>query len=508
MPNIALFLSHDHSLEAFAPSAKILGNQKPTPFISSILDKGQVFSHAFCETSNLSASQASIFTGIHSHAFFSNLDQKNTSDSLFALATNLQNSGYRTAYFGNWVLKSKPIGFDHWEILTNSDHFFNPEVQSPKDKKIVEGHTTDIITDLCLNWLKSNENNEKPFFVFVSYNGTKRPWMPSLRNLEIYDDVLLKEPDTLFEEHKNKAPPSRYQEMSIIKNLDMVEDLFILHSGEENNATGENGNVFRLNIARMNEEQRSTWYFSWQPKNEAFSRENYENESLTRWKYQRFVKNYLRCVKSIDENLARFHNFTNRSKSSNAIVFYTSHSGRFLGSNGWFGRLWSYEASSRIPFFIYDTGFDLINPKINNQFISHVDIAPTILSIAGCQIPSMNGSDLLKIDQAKPLDKMSQRYFHHQEFPGEYMVPKHCSVRTKSHKIIHYYQFDEWELFDLSKDPAEKNNLLLKNESRDLELEMKELLQKTRKSIGDDAPVTIMPEEWRRIYRGPKARNE
>ena len=219
--------------------------------------------------------------------------------------------------------------------------------------------------------------------------------MPALRHLELYDDILLPEPPTLFEEHRGRAPPSRYQEMNIHRNLGLEVDLFLPKLEEATKEESSNTHSVK-NLNRMNEEQLSTWQLSWRPKNEAFWREAYEGEALIRWKYQRFVKNYLRCLKGIDENMGRVVRGINENKVNNCILFYTASKGRFLGENGWYGDSWAYDPSSRIPMLIHDFGDNEHLLGTRSDLVSAVDLAPSILGL--CKFDgseNMDGVDIL-----------------------------------------------------------------------------------------------------------------
>ena len=508
--NLILVITEDHATETLLTESGLKLNDSPTPNLSELARKGLIFANAFCANANTGPSTASLLTGQHPHANY----VLHNGDKFGGIKTNLakilQENGYETALFGKWDFGSQPQGFSHWEILSDGDQFYNPEFWNPKGKKNIEGHTTDVITDLFLEWVtrRQNASAQKPFFALIHYNGTRKPWMPALRHLELYDDVLLPEPLTLFDEHKGRAPPSRYQEMNIQRNLSLADDLF-LPKLEENQGSNEgNPNAKSLrNLKRMNEEQLSTWQLSWRPKNEAFWRDTYEGEALVRWKYQRFVKNYLRCLRGIDENVGRIVSGINEIIGKNCILFYTASKGRFLGQNGWFGDSWAYDPSSRIPMLLHDFANNENFTGQRTDLTSSIDLAPTILGI--CKIPGAKG--MQGLDLFMPMEERKEMvrkylYFHHYDFPAKSMVPKHYAIRSESHKLIHYYQFDEWEFFDLNKDPLEKNNLHSDELQRETLDRLMEDMKSVRQFFQDNSEISIMAEEWRRIYRGPNAR--
>ena len=506
--NLVLVMTEDHAIQTLSSKTEFKLGKSPMPNLSELLRGGLNFTNAFCTNANTGPSTASFLTGRYPHK--NNLLQNGDkfSGTHATLAKILQKNGYETALFGKWDFGSEPEGFSHWEILSSGDQFYNPEFWSPKGKKNIEGHTTDVITDLFIEWLFNRKRNSarKPFFAFINFNATRRPWMPALRHLELYDDILLPEPSTLFEEHKGRAPPSRYQEMNIHRNLGLEVDLFLPKLEEATEKESPNTHSVK-NLNRMNEEQLSTWQLSWRPKNEAFWREAYEGEALIRWKYQRFIKNYLRCLKGIDENIGRVVAGINESTGNNCILFYTASKGRFLGENGWYGDSWAYDPSSRIPMLINDFGDNDYLMGTRPDLASAVDLAPSILGI--CKFDgseNMDGVNILMASDESSDNVRDYIYFHHYDFPAQSMVPKHYAIRNETHKLIHYYQFNEWEYFDLVKDPLEKNNLYFNELQKDGLNQMMKDMQSIRQSIQDDSEVSTMAEEWRRIYRGPNAR--
>jgi arylsulfatase A-like enzyme len=511
-PNVILIVTEDHALSAFGAFQKRFAELNPTPNLDKLASNGTLFSQAFCSNPMAGPGVASLLTGKHGHlnGFTRNGDKFNGDQT--TLPTLLKNNGYDTALFGKWDLGTEPTGFDYWQILADSDEFYNPEFWNPKGKERFEGHSTDVITDLSLDWMKRREQNHKPFFLMIQFNASRQPWMPAVRHVNLFDDVLLPEPPNLLDDLKNRAPPARYQEMEIQRNLDLHYDLFSPKPDGWNPSNALSSNlVGQKNIREMNEEQSSAWQLAWRPKNEALVRESLKSEALLRWKFQRYAKNYLRCLKGIDENIGRLTQNLSMPETRDCLIVYTASHGRFLGEHGWFGTHWTYEESLRVPLILSGKPKpDTAQKIINEALVQDIDVVPTILESLDIAIPKeVQGRSLLPLlDDNNSQPWRQALYFHYHAFPEEQMVPKHRGVRSLSQKLIHYYQFDEWEFFDLSKDPNENHNLY-KSEAYQRQIdELKLQLEQLKKTLGDDSDISVMPEEWRRIYRGPDARKK
>ena len=457
---------------------------------------------------------ASLLTGKHSHAngFLADGDKFNGTQA--TLPNLLKAQGYSTAIFGKWDLGIEPESFDYWEILADANEFYNPLFWNPTGNMHFEGHTTDVITDLSLKWIEKMLAEKKPFFAMIRFNATKQPWMPAIRHVNLFDDRLLPEPENLFDDLKYRAPPARYQEMEIMRNLDLFHDLFSPKPDDWDPSSALNANfIAQRNILKMNEEQSSAWQLAWRPKNEALVRESLTDEALLRWKYQRFAKNYLRCLKGIDENVGRIVSSLSSFQNSENLIAYTANHGRFVGEHGWFGTHWMYEETMRIPLVLSGNVSFLGSQKIlKTALVQNIDLAPTILDLLKIKgIEGMHGRSLLPLleQNSSPPDPWRKAlYFHYHAFPEEQMVPKHYGIRTSSHKLIHYYQFNEWELFDLDKDPHENINLHENEGYQKRVTELNSELNELRIHYQDKSDISVMPEEWRKIYRGPEARKK
>lgn len=509
-PNFLLIVTHSHSVNTIGAYNGTFSNSNPTPNLDRIASGGTVFKNAFCVNSSAGPSSASLLTGNYSHINGILKNGDNFDFSNHSVHELLHKAGYETAIIGRWDLGTKPEYFDFWNILVDKSEKFNPEFISMNEQKRIEGHSTDIITDIAIQWLNKRQNN-RPYFLIIQYNATSEPWMPAIRHLNLYDDTLLPEPNSLKTEHVGKSSPARYQQMDISEELDFKNDLFFYDQNKDKNESSkEIESKAKLNLSAMTPEQLSAWSLSWRPKNEAFLRESISDIDVINWKFQRFIKNYLRCVRGIDENLLRLEEIILKNKHTKTYFIYTSNKSRFLGENGWFGSKWFYDLSSQIPLIISS---DLTNSSNNtiNSIVKNIDIAPTILDFADIDnLQNCQGTSLKKIvfnnDSNTSLE--GSVYYHHHDFPGPQMVAKHYGIRTIKHKLIHYYQFNEWEFFDIISDPLENDNLYNKQIYKSEITNLKKTLKEFRLKYDDTTDISIMPDNWRKMYRGPEARKK
>ena len=506
-PNFIIFINHDHAGSALGANKGRFQQVNPTANIDILAENGCFFKNSFCSNGSAGPSSATFLTGkfAHQHGLLVN-DQK-FDPSQATIPQVLNSHGYETALFGRWNLMTEPAEFSHWEVLEDPDTFFNPTLISSSGKRQIEGHTTDILGDLLIQWIKKQQNSKKPFLAVVFFNATQRPWMPTLRQLETYNDILLTEPITLFSDQKDLAPASRYQHNEIGKDLNLTNDLFLGLPEKPEKQLPEIVESYQKNLSNMNEEQFSTWQLLWRAENEAYFRNIPVEEKLLRWKYQRFAKNYLRCIRDVDENIGRIRSIYEKLVSRECIMVYTAHQGRFIGENGWFGTQWMMEPSMRTPLVFCSINGKTIPKKKIDLNVQDIDIAPTILSLASHkELEDIPGLPLNLSDwNSMSLIGRKELYFHHYEFPGSLMIAKHNGLRTNKFSLINYYQFGEWELFDRTSQLSESKNI--SDSYSEIEA-LKNRLSILANEIGDNVDKSIMPEKWRRIYRGPAARME
>ena len=474
--NIIFIFSDDHAAQAVSAYGSKINT---TPNIDRIASRGALFENTFCGNSICAPSRATVLTGKHSHmhGMMSNYTTFDLTQQMFPKL--MQQGGYQTALIGKWHLEGKPVGFDYWDIVAGQGTYYNPEFRNAKGKRKIDGYATDIIGDLTVDWLKTGIDPDKPFMLMCHHKASHRIWAPGPDHLTMYDDVDLPEPETLFDDYSNRSSVLKENETMIDKHMMYDYDLKVPGMGQPD-ALGRDMNNFEYDL--MTPEQKRKWDVAYKPKNDKFKKSNLKGKDLLRWKYQRYVKDYLRCVASIDDNIGNLLDYLDESGlADNTIVIYTSDQGFFLGEHGWYDKRWMYDESLRVPFVIKWPGRIKPGTKVEG-LAQNIDFAPTFLDAGGMEIPDdMQGVSLLPLLNGKtPANWRDAIYYHYYEV-GEHNVARHEGVRSDRYKLIHYYDVDEWELFDLKKDPNEMVSVYDKPEYSDVAQKMKVKL-KTLKS--------------------------
>ncbi len=453
-PNILFIFSDDHAVQSISAYGSKINK---TPNIDRIAEEGVIFDRCFCCNSICAPSRAAVLTGKHSHAN-GQMTNLNTFDgSQVTVPKLLKQVGYETALIGKWHLKTNPTGFDHWQILPGQGNYYNPDFKTDGGKVRYDGYVTDVITDQSLKWLKEERDKNKPFLLMCQHKAPHRVWAPGPRHLTMYDDVEIPEPDTLFDDYSNRSDLLKDNEMMIANHMMYDYDLKIAGAKEKDAL----GRAFKNpELRRMTKKQRADWDAAYEPKNDKFRQANLTGKALVRWKYQRYIKDYLRCVASVDDNIGRMLDYLDEAGlADNTIVIYSSDQGFYLGEHGWYDKRWMYEESFRMPFVMKWPG--VMKPGRRSTALSqNIDFAPTFLDAAGADVPeAMHGVSLRPLAKGKvPKTWRKSLYYHYYE-RGEHHVPRHDGVRTDRYKLIHYQDTDEWELFDLKKDPQEMKSV-------------------------------------------------
>jgi arylsulfatase A-like enzyme len=453
-PNILFIFTDDHSERAISAYGSTI-NQ--TPNIDRIAHEGALFRNNFCGNSICAPSRATVLTGKHSHAN-GHISNKLTFDgSQQTFPKLLRKRGYETALVGKWHLRSDPTGFDHWEVFPGQGSYYNPDMYHAEGKTHYEGYATDIVTDLSLRWLKEQRDQDKPFLLMCQHKAPHRTWAPGPDHLTKYDGETIPEPPTLFDDFEDRAEVLSRNEMMISKHMMLNYDLKVPGTGRKDAL----GRDFEQNeVVRMTPAQKAAWDKVYGPKNSAFLDANPQGEALVRWKYQRYIKDYLRCIDSVDDNIGRLLVYLDETGlAENTIVVYSSDQGFYLGEHGMYDKRWMYEESLRMPLAIRWPG--VARPGTDVKALTqNIDFAPTFLEAAGIEPPGdMQGKSLAPLMQGEsPNDWRTAVYYHYYE-EGEHNVARHEGVRSKRYKLIHYYDDGQWELFDLKKDPEEMRSL-------------------------------------------------
>ncbi len=453
-PNIIWIYSDDHAEQAISAYGSHLSEVAPTPHIDRMASEGMLFRNSFVTNSICGPARAVILTGLHSHlnGFLRNGNRFDGTQQTFPKL--LRDVGYETALFGKWHLGGTPTGFDTWEILPGQGHYYNPDFITPRGRRREQGYVTDVITSKSLDWLRERES-DKPFMLMVQHKAPHRAWEPGPDHLHLFRDVDIPEPETLFDDYEGRGTAARKQEMTIANHMELGYDLKVWR--ERDTGTGR----WNQSYGRMNEEQRAAWDAAYGPENEAFLEANLRGEDRVRWKYQRYIKDYLRCITSIDDNVGRILDYLDESGlARNTVVIYSSDQGFYLGEHGWYDKRFIYEESLRTPMIVRWPG--VARPGSEEQrMIQNLDVAPTLLEMAGAPVPgNMQGHSLVPLMRGEsPEQWRTSVYYHYYEGEGSWHnVHKHYGVRNERYKLVYFYTLDEWEFYDLKKDPMELNS--------------------------------------------------
>ena len=505
-PNILFVFSDDHAPHAIGAYNGWLKSVNPTPNIDQLASEGTLFENSFCSNSICGPSRAVILSGKHSHknGFMNNGNSFDWNQQIFPKI--LQKAGYQTAIYGKSHLKGKPQGFDDWATLPGQGLYYNPDMIFPDGRKRLEGHCTDLVTDLAVTWLKEKRDESKPFVLMVQHKAPHRNWMPALRHLHLYDDIDIPEPPTLFDKWEDNAPPARFQELEIDRHMDLNYDLFVdlVPGFNQPPSQKRQDRSAWHNMKRMTPSQLGVWRAAYAPKDEAFHEAKLSGKDLVRWKFQRYAKNYLRCIKGVDESMGTLRNALKElGLDDNTVVIYSSDQGFYIGDHGWYDKRWMYEESLKMPFIAKWPGVTKAGSR-DTHLIQNLDYAETFLEIAGAAIPSdMQGLSLVPLLKGEsPSDWRKSIYYHYYEYPSVHMVPRHYGIRTERYKLMHFYQFgNEWELYDLKTDPDELTNLYGKRQHTNLANQLKQQLVDLQKHYQENSDISEQPDEWKARMR-------
>ena len=485
-PNIVFVYADDHAERAVGAYGSPLTK---TPHIDALAAEGVRFRNSFVANSICGPARATVLTGLHSHANGKKHNGGGFKDELPTWAKLLQSSGYQTAMIGKWHIGPKPSGFDHWAIAKGG--YYGPTMVTAEGKTKTAGYTTEVITQASLDWIKSSLEADEPFAIWINHAASHRTWMPGPQYHDRYAEQVLPEPSTLFDDYAGRSPGAAASQMRIARDLFGAYDLKL--PPEDGEVLGKRGNDL---LNSMTEAQRSAWEAAYGPRNAAFAKAGLEGDALVRWKYQRYIRDYLRCVDALDDSLGQVRSFLkDNGLADNTIVIYSSDQGFFLGEHGWYDKRWMYEPSMRTPLIIHDPR-SKSQGIVVDQLVQNIDMAPTILEYAGLEVPSsMHGASLASLAEEKqgPNWRTSVYYHYQQRDSGRtsHTVAPHYGVRTKQHKLIHVYDFDAWELYDLEGDPDEMHNLFGTEGAGEITATLVQELQRLREKFQDGTGKAI-----------------
>jgi arylsulfatase A-like enzyme len=461
-PNIVFIMADDHAAQAIGCYG---GRLNRTPGIDRIAREGIRFDNCFCTNGICAPSRAVILTGKHSHlnGVRDNSDIFDGGQATFPKL--LRAAGYETALFGKWHLKSDPTGFDAWKILPDQGDYYNPDFIEDGVKTRRPGYVTDILTDMAEEFLEARRTGDRPFLLMLQHKAPHRNWQPAPRHLGLYDQAELPEPPTLFDDYATRSRAAREQEMSLRDHMTLESDLKLGPPP-----------------GRLDEAQKEAWEAAYGPKREAFRRAAPQGDALVRWKYRRYLQDYLGCVAAVDESVGRVLEVLDRTGlAADTLVVYTSDQGFFLGEHGWFDKRFMYDEALRMPLVMRFPG-RIKAGSVAGEMTSNLDFAPTFLDAAGQGKPgAMQGRSFLPLLLGRAVAGWPESvYYHYSEYPAVHMAKRHYGVRTRRHKLIHFYHdIDAWELYDLEQDPLELRNVYdapaYAAVRRDLERELRRL---------------------------------
>lgn len=465
-PNILFIFSDDHSIQTIGAYGSGLSEfckqHAVTPNIDRLAEQGALFRNSFCGNSLCSPSRASILTGLHSHANgVMTLDRPITA-GLWTYPRAVREAGYQTAVFGKWHLATTRPETDYWRILPGQGSYRDPKFEGPDGAEKHAGYATDVITDLALEWLK-NRDPSRPFLLMVQHKAPHRNWVPPPHYYRWLDDVQIPEPDTLFDDYANRASPARKQKMNIGADMSLTGDLKVEPPNKQIDPRSPYGS-----------------------RNVDFRQRKPEGKELTRWKYQQYMKDYLRCVKGVDDSVGRLTEYLKSAGlDGNTVVIYASDQGFYNGEHGWFDKRWIYEESVHMPLVVRWPG--VVQPGSRpTAMVQNIDYGPTFAEIAGGKIPDgLHGRSIVPILHGQmPADWRKSIYYHY--YDGGHGVAKHYGVRTDRYTLVHFYTSGEWELFDREKDPKQLRSVYSDPAYAATVAELKAELERLRIRFQDD----------------------
>ncbi|MCG6187366.1 sulfatase family protein [Maribellus maritimus] len=479
-PNIIYIMSDDHAYQAISAYGYGLNE---TPNIDRLANEGAIFTRACVTNSICAPSRAVMLTGKHSfvNGKVDNVQPFNWDQPNFPKL--LQAAGYQTAMIGKIHLDGSPQGFDYSMVLRGQGNYYNPEfmVNGSGKWERIEGYCTDIITDSLLNWLQYKRDPDKPFCALYHQKAPHRNWKPAQEYLALYDDKTFDPPSNYFDDYKNRGTAAKEQEMKVDGHAQWGQD-FKMIVDPNGDSTG-----FMNQLKRFNQEQMDDWLAAYTPKNEAMKAQKLSEKEVALWKFNRYIKDYLRCIQSVDDGVGELLDYLDESGlAENTIVVYTSDQGFYLGEHGWFDKRFMYEESFKTPLLVRYPKEIKPNTKVT-KLVQNLDFAPTFLDYAGVGIPEeMQGESFRKLVSGETDEWRDAVYYTYYEYPSVHMVKRHYGVATERYKLMHfYYDIDEWEMYDLEKDPTEMHNIYDDPAYADVQKMMHEKLTELRKYYGD-----------------------
>ena len=487
--NILFVMTDDHAFQALSAYGHPISKLAPTPNLDRIAKNGMLFRNAFVENSISTPSRATLLTGMYSHQHGQTHLGYGLKPEVKFFTEYLQQAGYQTAIFGKWHLAAEPKGFDTYKIFNDQGEYYNPGFKTPETNGEYvqeEGYATDLVTNDALEWLVYRDK-DKPFCLMVHHKAPHRNWMPDLQYLDLYEDIEFPIPKTLFDDYQTRGEQMKTHELSVAGHLGYAFDFKVAQL--QNEPTLEYiKNSFYIAMSSMNEKQLRVWNEAYDRQNKAFLSDRPEGKELVKWKYQRYIKDYCRTIKSVDVQVGRLLDYLeNNGLMDNTMIVYTSDQGFFLGEHGLYDKRFMYEEAFRTPLIIVYPGTE--KGVVCKELVQNIDYAPTLLDAAGLHIPGeMAGRSLIPLLKQEKVNWRDHLYYHFYDYPSVGMVRKHDGVRDGRYKLIHWYgegygndkDIDFYELYDLKKDPVETKNIYGNPQYKKIQERLHKLLSEDR----------------------------
>ena len=483
-PNIIYIMADDLTTQAISAYGGIYKDIAPTPNIDRVAKEGMLFQDVLVTNSICGPSRAAILTGNYSNlnGYYKNESGGKFDDSKWTFPQEFQKNGYKTSLFGKWHLGTEPVGFDTFKYHNSAGqqgNYWNP-LYNDNGKNVKEkGYATNLSTDFALTWLDSTKVSEEPFLMVLQYKAPHRPWHPDTKYEKLWDDIEMPYPSTFNDSYEGREKTAGDTEMTM--------EYFSRRDMKLERPKG------------LKRKERIKWDFYGAKAGEIVQPEEMSEVEGKKWRYQNYIKDYLACVKSVDDNIGRVLTYLKENNlEENTIIVVTSDQGFYLGDHGFFDKRFIYEESLRMPFMVKYPG-KIKAGSVNEDIITNIDFAPTLLELAGISTTQkMQGASFVPVLEGNtPKDWQDAMYYHYYEFPFWHHVQPHYGIRTQKYTLAHfYYNIDVWELYDLEKDPGQVNNIYnnpnYAEVTTELKLKLKNLMIKfeDNKSLVDFRKIT------------------
>ena len=494
-PNIIHIMSDDHSFQAISAYGHPLSAQAPTPNIDRLAEEGMRFDRAYVENSLSTPSRACLMTGLYSHQSGQRRLGKGLDTTRIFVSEILQDNGYVTGVVGKWHMKCEPKGFDYYKVLDAQGEYYNPRFKSRETAGAYveeDGYATDLITGHSVDFIQQRDTT-KPFCLFIHHKAPHRSWIPDMKYLELFAETQFPVPETFYDDYSGRGSAAHEQRMHIGDDMTMVYDLKMheLTSSLKKKQKWQS-NVNEQSLAALDEKERKIWLDAFSRQNKAYLDGEIPADSLAEWKYQRYVRDYLACIRSVDDSVGEILRVLEEEGIlDETIVVYTSDQGFYMGEHGWFDKRFMYEESFRTPLVMRYPEM-IAAGSVSDALVQNLDFAPTYLDLAGVKVPEfMEGRSMapvMKAGDGEPRRWRKYLYYHFYDDGGEHNVSKHDGVSDKRYKLIHFYGEDGSyeELYDLEKDPHELSNVIEDKEYARIRTRLSKALNGFRKRLQVD----------------------